>query len=312
LFVLVILITCLAFFNVYASNYPEETVRIVVVFTAGGSTDALVRIVASELEERLGKRFVVDNRPGAAGEIGWTYTANAEPDGYTLCGLNVPNLLTPYITRDTCQYVLEDFTPLVNIITDPEVLAVPSSSPYKTLEEYVDYAKEHPGDITCGDPGLWGDGYIGMKAIEREAGITLTAIHFEGSADVRGALLGGHIDCAFGNLSEQLPLVEAGQVRILAIMEEKRFPMVPNVPTFKEKGYDIVAFGSSRGMGAPAGIPEEVKNILIDNLTEIVNSTEFIQRMEELGMNVDFIAGDEYRQYLKSIEENIITSFEAE
>lgn len=309
LVILVILITCSLYFNIYASNYPEKNVEITVTFSAGGSTDTMMRVIAVELEKRLGKRFLIVNKPGAGGEIGWTAVYAAKADGYTISNMNTPSILTKYITRPTCKFVLEDFTPIANIVTDPGVLTVSSNSPFKTLEEYINYAKENPGALTISHEGIWGDDYIALKAIEREAGVKLTEVQFDGDAPARVALLGGHIASRCGNASEAAPMVEAGKVRVLAIMSEERLPSMPDVPTFIEEGYNIVS-SSSRGIGAPKGIPEEARNVLIDTLREIVNDPEFIQKMEELKMNLNFIAGEEYYKFLKSMEKDIIISFE--
>jgi len=309
LVILVILITCSVYFNIHASNYPEKNVEITVTFSAGGSTDTMMRVIAVELEKRLDKRFLIVNKPGAGGEIGWTTIYAAKADGYTICNMNTPSILTKYITRPTCKFVLEDFTPIANIVTDPGVLTVSINSPFKTLEEYINYAKENPGALTCSHEGIWGDDHIALKAIEREAGVKLTEVQFDGDAPARVALLGGHIASRCGNASEAAPMVEAGKVRVLAVMSEERLPSMPDVPTFIEEGYNIVS-SSSRGIGAPKGIPEEARNILIDTLREIVNDPEFLQKMKELKMNLNFIAGEEYYKFLKSMEENILISFE--
>jgi len=306
---LVILITCSVYFNIYASTYPEKNVEIIVTFSAGGSTDTMMRVIAVELEKRLGKRFIIVNKPGAGGEIGWTAVYTAKADGYTICNMNTPSILTKYITRPTCKFVLEDFTPIANIVTDPGVLTVSSNSSFKTLEEYISYAKENPGALTCSHEGIWGDDYIALKAIEREADVKLTEVQFDGDAPARVALLGGHIASRCGNASEAAPMVEAGKVRVLAVMSEERLPSIPDVPTFKEEGYNIVS-SSSRGIGAPKGISEEARNVLIDTLGEIVNDPEFIQKMKELKMNLNFITGEDYYKFLKSMEKNIIISFE--
>lgn len=309
LVILVILITCSVYFNIYASNYPEKNVEIIVTFSAGGSTDVMMRVMAAELEKRLGKRFLIVNIPGAGGEIGWTTVYTAKADGYTICNLNTPSILTKYITRPTCKFVLEDFTPIANIVTDPGVLTVSINSPFKTLEEYINYAKANPDVLTCAHEGIWGDDYIALKAIEIEAGIKLTEVQFDGDAPARVALLGGHIASRCGNASEAAPMVEAGKVRVLAVMSEERLPSMPDVPTFKEEGYNIIS-SSSRGIGAPKDIPEEARNILVNTVREIVNSPEFIQKMKELQMNLNFIGGEEYYKFLKSMEKNIILSFE--
>jgi len=300
---LVILITCSFSFNIYSNNYPEKNVEIIVVFSAGGGTDVMVRVIASELEERLGGRFLVINKPGAGGEIGWTAASLAKADGYTLCALNSPNLPLTYIMRpDDCKYRLEDFILLANIVTDPGVLVVSSGSTFKTLKEYINYAKENPGAITC-SRGSWGDDYLAFLTTQKEADIKLTGVQFSGSPMIRASILGGHIASAFLNASEVSSYVENGTMRVLAVASDERFPVFPDVPTFKEEGYNVIS-GSSRGIGAPKGIPEEVRNVLIDTLTEIANSPKFIQKMKEFGLSIDLVTGEEYYKYLKTLEVN--------
>ena len=301
LVILVILVTCSVSFNIYASNYPEKNVEIIVVFSAGGGTDVMVRLIASELEERLGGRFLVINKPGAGGEIGWTAASLAKADGYTLCALNSPNLPLTYILRpDSTKYRLEDFTLLVNMVTDPGVLVVSSDSPFKTLKEYINYAKENPGAITC-SRGSWGDDYLCFLATEKEADIKLTGVQFENAGIIRAAILGGHISSACLNASEVSSYVENGTMRVLAVASDERSPGLPDVPTFKEEGYNVIS-GSARGIAAPKGIPEEVRNILIDTLTEIANSPKFIQKMKNFNLYIDLVTGEEYYKYLKTLE----------
>lgn len=306
---LVIIIACFVNFNSFAGNYPEKNVEVIVGFDAGGSTDIMMRMICSGLEQKLGKRFLVVNIPGAGGEIGWTTLFSAKADGYTLSNVNLPGFLTTYSTNPDCKYVLEDFTLLASFVTDPGVLAVSSNSPFKTLEEYIDYAKENPSILTCSRESTWGNTHIALNTIEREAGIKLTGVQFDGNAGSRAALLGGHISSLVGKVSEVYSLVEAGKMRCLAIMSEKRSADMPDVPTFQEKGYNVIN-NSSRGIMAPKGIPEEVRNILINTLTEIVNDPDFIQKMEQQKLYIDFISGEEYYKSAKAMEKDIIQTIE--
>jgi len=294
-----------------ASSYPEKPVTIIIGYSAGGSTDVMARIVASEIENILGQKFLVINKPGAGSEIGYTFTAQTKPDGYTIGNCNIPGFVTTYIQRPECKFRLKDFSPIANIITDPGILVVRSDSEFKTFEDYVNYAKENPGIVTASFEGLGTDGFIALRETEIKAGIELNSVQFAGDAPARAALLGGHISSCFLNVSEAYPMIKAGTARALAVMTEKRITALPDVPTYKELGYDIVG-GSSRGFVGPKGFPEEYRTILIDALKEIVEKPEFINRMDELKMPINFVSGDEYYKLIKDTEEAIRNLWETE
>jgi len=301
LVILVILITCSVFLNIYASDYPERNVEVIVGFGAGGSTDTMVRVLALELEKRLGRRFIIINKPGAGGDIAWTTVANTEPDGYTLVCINNPSMLINPVLRPDSEYSIKDFDIIANVVTDPNVLVVRSDSPFKTLEDYVKYAKENPGLLNVVYT-KWGDDHYAMTEFENAADIKglLTNVQLQGSdALERAALLGGHVDSVCGNLSEHSEHVKSGDFRILAIATEERSPVFPDAPTFRESGYDVVSSGD-RGIAAPKGIPVEIRKILTDTVRDIVeNDSEYIYKMEEeINMPLNLIAGEEYYEIL--------------
>jgi len=294
-----------------ASSYPEKSVQIIIGYAAGGSTDVMARIIAPMLEDILGQRFLVINKPGAGSEIGYTFTAQSKPDGYLIGNCNIPGFVTTYIQRPEAKFRLEDFSPIANIVNDPGILVVRSDSEFKTLEDYVNYAKENAGVVTASFEGLGTDGFIALREVEIKAEIELNRVMFTGDATARAALLGGHISSCFINVSEAVPMIKDGKARALAVMTKERTAALPDTPTFKELGYDIVS-GSSRGFIGPKGFPEEYRTILIDALTEIVESEEFINKMEELTMPLEFVSGDDYFKLIKASEEAIRNLWEKE
>lgn len=289
---------------VNAESYPEKNVKMIVTWSAGGSTDVMARVIAEELQEVLGVKFLVENREGAGGEIGWVHLANTKPDGYTIGNMNMPYFVTKYIQREECQFRLDDFTSIANIVRDPGALAVRADSDFKNLEEFMNYAKENPYVLTVTYEGVGSSDWMVMKSLEGDAGISLTLVNFEGDAPARAALLGGHVTACSGNISEFYPFIEAGKMRVLGIMSKERLPAFPDIPTFRENGFDILS-STSRGFIAPKGFPEEYRKVLIEALEEIMKKPEFIKKMDDIKMALDFVSGDEYGEDMKRTEDFI-------
>ncbi len=287
------------------AEYPEKPVKMIVAFGAGGSTDTMARIFAQYLGEELGQRFVVENRPGAGGEIGWISLANAAPDGYTIGLINAPAIEVYPITRpETIGYSLDDFRPLINVVTDPGVLAVAADSPYQTLDDLVAAAKENPGEITVSHEGVGGDDHLAALTFADEAGIELNFVSFSGNAEATAALLGGHIDAFEGNMSEVAAQVNDGAVRALAVWSDDRMPQIPDVPTGIEQGYDVIS-AASRGIAVPAGTPDEIYQTLLDASQEVVQNPEFLKELGNLNMPVTPIVGEDFEAFLDNSYESL-------
>ncbi|GGJ85634.1 Bug family tripartite tricarboxylate transporter substrate binding protein [Pseudomonas matsuisoli] len=240
-----------------ASDYPARDIDFVVGYSAGGSTDVLARMVAPYLQQQLGDASIaVLNRPGGAGEVSYTEIARARPDGYTIGMVNMPGVINPIIER-TPAYSLDNFTYLGNLVFDPTAVFVKSSSEFKTLKDWVEYAKANPGKLTVSNPGLGGAQHTSFERFLMKADIKLNNIPFNGGARSRAALLGGHVSASVMGFSEAADLVASGDVRVLGIMSDKRIEGSADAPTFQEQGYDIIG-GSYRGLVAPAGLESDV------------------------------------------------------
>lgn len=281
--------------------YPERPVEMIVAYSAGGGTDIAARTLVPYLEEHLGADITVVNRPGAGGEVGFTELASANPDGYTIGFINTPNVITIPIQRDT-RYGMEDFTPVASVIDDPAGFNVHPDSQFKTLEDLIEYAKAHPGDISYGTTGVGSDDHLAALALQRQAGIQMTHVPFPGSSDVRKALMGQHIDLGIFNMGEAATDAAAGRIRTLAQGAEERWEKAPDVPTLKEQGYDLV-IGSNRGIAVPAGVPDEIVNELSQAIAEAMQEEEFRAAADKQALPLYYQNPQDYQKTLNNMQE---------
>lgn len=283
------------------ADYPERPINMIVAYSAGGGTDIAARTLAPFIEKHLGGEasIVVLNRPGAGGEIGFTELAQAAPDGYTIGFINTPNILTIPIQRKA-RYSLESFAPIANIINDPGAFSVLPSSDIKTFDDLIAYAKEHPGQLTYGTTGIGSDDHLSALEFERITGVTLKHVPFPGNADVRTATLGGHIMMASMNISETVADIQEGALHALGQMGTERWDGAPDVPTFKEQGYDVI-MGSMRGIAAPAGVPAEIIAKLEAALEATVADPEFQAKAKEQHLALSFMGAADYQAELQSL-----------
>lgn len=286
------------------ADYPERPITMIVAFSPGGGTDVAARSLAPFIEKYLDGSITVVNKPGAGGEVGFTAIAQAEPDGYTIGFLNTPNLITIPIERDT-RYELENIAPIASVVDDPGGFHVRSESEFETLDELIAYAKENPNAVTFGTTGIGSDDHLAALALQRAAGIELTHVPFPGASAVRAALLGGHISLGVFNMSEAVSFIEEGRVRPLGQMAEERWPVTPDVPTFREQGYDIVQ-GSIRGIGAPAGVPDEVLQKVASAIEQAINDPEFQQIAADQSLPLRFMGPQAYSDTLNALREGYL------
>lgn len=281
-----------------AQQYPERPISMVVAYAPGGGTDVAARTLAPYIEKYLGNgaSITILNKPGAGGEVGFTELANATPDGYTIGFINTPNALTIPFERET-RYSLESFQPIGNVVDDPGVFAVLPDSPIQTLDDLVAAAKEKPGEMTFSSTGIGSDDQLAMMKFERLSGADLRHVPFEGSAPARTALLGGHIDVGVINAGEAMPYVEEGQLRLLGQMGEERWEGAPDVPTFKEQGYDVVS-GSQRGIAAPQGMAQDQIDALAAAIEQAIQDPEFRQKAEDQALPLRYLGPAEYQELL--------------
>lgn len=281
-------------------EYPSKPVEIIVAYKAGGGTDVGARILASVAEKNFGQPLVIINREGSDGELGYTELAQAKADGYTIGFINLPTFVSLTLERDT-KYAIDDVVPILNHVYDAGVIVVQSSSEWNTIEEFVDYAKANPGDLTISNNGTGASNHIGAAHFEYEAGIEVTHVPFGGSTDMLAALRGGHVKATVAKISEVAGLVNSGELRILASFTEERLENFPEVPTLKEKGYDIL-FGSARALVAPKGTPQEVIDYLHDKFKEAIESPEHLEKAADADLPIMYMSPEELGEYIKNEE----------
>jgi len=259
--------------------YPERPITMIVAYTAGGATDVTARVLAPYIEARLGRgaRIVVLNRGGAGGEIGFAALAQAAPDGYTIGFINTPNYVTIPIERKA-SYSPSEIEPLANIVDDPGVMTVRADSGIKTPADLVAKAKEPGVSVTVGSTGVGSDDHLATLMLQRAAGVRFVHVPFPGSPENRRAMLGGHILVTGENLGEALRGEAGGdKTTILGVMSERRWDMAPNLPTFRERGYDVIS-ASLRGIAVPKGVPAEIREKLTKAILEAAADPEFMAK----------------------------------
>src|SRR3546814_218769 len=254
-----------------AQAWPDRPIELVVGFAPGGGTDITARTLAKFMEEELGQTVTVLNKPGASGAIGLSYVGRAKPDGYTVAMTNMPGLVSLPIERKP-GFTLDSFTYLANLVRDPSAFSVAMDSPYKSMKDLVEKARVNPEQISYGSTGVGTDDHLALVLFEDATGAELNHVPYNGAGPLRNAVLGGHTDVGGMNLGEAMPY-SGKNLRILGQASEKRSPLAPDVPTFKEQGIDLV-FASERGLVGPAGMPAEVTERLRGALHKIANRQE--------------------------------------
>jgi tripartite-type tricarboxylate transporter receptor subunit TctC len=267
--------------------WPERPVTIIVPFGPGGGADIAARSIGRWLEARLGQPFVIVNRGGAGGEIGFAATARATPDGYTIGVITMPNLVTIPIER-RAQYAVEQLAPVANLVDDVGGVFVRADSPFRSLADLVAAAKARPEAVSFGTTGVGTYAHFGMLALERQAGISLTPVAYGGTAAMRAALLQGGLQVAGVSMTDATAEMQAGQVRALGQMAARRWSGTPDVPTLREQGFDVV-LSSMRGFAAPAGTSPEILRRLSDAIGAAAEDAEFRRLAERQAMPLRFL-----------------------
>ena len=249
------------------ADYPNKPVRVVVAFTAGGTTDILARAVSQKLTDRYRQNFLIDNKPGGGGNIGTELAARAAPDGYTLIVNSVgPMAVNPSLFKKLNINPLTDLVPVVQIADVPNVLVVHPSQPVKTLDEFIAYAKANPGKLNYGSTGVGTSSHLSGFMLSKRVGAETTHVPYKG-ADALNDLLAGRLQFMFATIPSVIQHIQAGKLRAIAVTSVKRSRSMPEVPTVAEKGFPGFEAGSWFGFFAPKGTPEPV----IASLNKAVN-----------------------------------------
>lgn len=280
--------------------WPERPLQLIVPFAAGGGTDISARTMAQFLERELGQPVVVQNRPGAGGEIGLSAIADARPDGYTIGIINTPGIVTIPIERSP-RWSLASFTFIAGVVEDPTTFAVHPESPMRSIADLVAAARAKPGEVTIGTQGVGSAGHISALLLEQAAGIRFEAVSYAGSAPAAVALMRRDIQVTTASLGESLTFAQQQPWRVLGLMSSGRSEFARDVPTFKEAGYDIRG-GSLRGIGAPRGLSEDVVRRLSAAIGAVLRHPEFREASARTFQPLRFLDSAEYVEYLREAD----------
>jgi len=279
-----------------AQEYPTKLINILITFSPGGSADPSMRLLASKTEKFLGQPFIITNNGGGGGSVAMAIIGKEKPDGYHLAGCSSTALIRIPQFREV-PYKHEDFVPIMHFGAPPSGLVVKADSPWKTLKEFVEYAKKNPGKVTYSSMGIGSPMHLAMEYIAKQEGIQWTHVPYPGSGPAFHSLLGGHVTAQSGS-SESYSHVKAGTVRLLGIHHEKRFNSFPDVPTFRELGYDFIN-ESVFMFAAPKGTTPSIVKKLDDAFRKGMEDPEFIQTMEKMEIVVTYRNSEDLKKYLE-------------
>ena len=269
----------------HGQSYPSKPIRIIVPFGPGGAADSLPRLIAPKLTEAWGQPVVIENRTGAAGNIGMEAGARAAPDGYTLTSAPVGNLaINPQIYSKMPYDVFKDFTPISLIGSVHNVLVVHPSIPGSTLNDFIKYAKANPGKASYGSGGVGSQAHMGGELLKAVAGIDIVHVAYKGVGDSMKDLLGGQLALVCAQLPSAAPLVKSGKLKALGVASAKRSPILPEVPTVNEAlgttGFEAVSWYALVG---PAGMPADVTAKIAAEVAKAVRSPDIVEKMTGMG-----------------------------
>ena len=299
-FVLALLLVVLVSTRVAADDYPSRPVTLIVPFPPGGVADNTARPLANALGKTLKAQVGVLNKQGAGGEVGMQHAATQKPDGYTLLVALSSISIIPEAAKVAGRqpgYTVDQFEPLALISADPTILVVRAESPWKTAKDFIEDAKQRPGQISYSSSGIHGTLHMAMELLSHAAGLKLKHVPHSGGGPAMTAVLGGHVDALASGPSVVLPQIKAGKLRALAGWGDKRVAALPDVPTFRELGYPDAEFYIWAGVFAPKGLPEPVLLKLRDAMKTVVADPEFKAAMDKQETPITFKQGDEFRRF---------------
>ncbi|MGP1615134.1 MAG: tripartite tricarboxylate transporter substrate binding protein [Pollutimonas bauzanensis] len=283
------------------AQYPQHPITMIVPFPPGGVADTVARPVADALSKELGQTVVIENKAGAGGAIGIGAAAHAKPDGYAiLLSLSSISILpeADKILGRKAAFQLDQFKPVARITADPTVLVLRADAPWKTAQEFIEYAKKHPNEITYGSSGIYGTMHVPMEMLAQAADVKLAHIPYTGAGPAVAALLGGHVQALATGPASAIQQIKAGKLRALAHWGDKPLAALPDVPSLDSLGYDA-KFIQWSGVFVPAGTPREIAAKLDQSMAKIAADPAFRQTMLNLGSPLEYMSAADFDTYWK-------------
>lgn len=265
-----------------ADAYPTHTVRWIVPYPPGGTTDILARIMAQRLTEHMGHQFLIDNRPGAGNNIGTEMVVKAQPDGYTVLLVNPANAINATLYQNLSFNFLRDLAPVAGLIRVPNVMEIYPGLPAKTVSEFIAYIKKNPGKVIMASSGSGTSVHLSGELFKSMTGVEMTHVPYKGAGPALVDLMGGQVHVLFDNLPSSIEYIKSGKLRALAVTTLKRAAALPDVPTVNDTvpGYEASAWF---GVGAPKGTPAEIIAKLNHEINDALADPKMKARLAELG-----------------------------
>jgi tripartite-type tricarboxylate transporter receptor subunit TctC len=282
------------------SNYPNKPIRLIVGFSPGGAADTVGRALAEGLSTRLGQPVVVENKPGANGNIAADFVARAPGDGYVLYFPSIGHAVNMSLYKNLSYDSIKDFTAIGSVFSAPNILVVPMNSPYKTVGELIAAGRANPGKLTFASSGSGTSVHLSAVLFEKMAKIDMVHIPYKGTGSAMPDVISGQVDMSFPNLPSGWPQVKAGNLRGLGVTTAKRSAAAPNVPTIAESGLPGYDMATWYGLVAPANLPDNIRNRLNKELQSILADPKFKDKLIAQGADPMPGTPDQFAQFIKS------------
>lgn len=267
-----------------AQTWPDQTIKVVVPFPPGGSTDIIGRMVAEYLQQQLGKPVIVDNLPGATGTIGVSAVARAKPDGYTFLMGSVGTIVTNHFAYEKLPFTIDAIAPVINLAETPNVLMVRPSLGVNTPAELVAYMKANPGKLQHGSSGIASSSHVSCEVFKIRAGVSAVHIPYKGGTPMLADLVGGTIDFSIDQISSALKLIQAGRIKALAVTSRTRSTQLPDVPTLSETILPDFVMSPWFSVGAPEGTPKPIIGRVNAALNQMLTDKAVLAKLDGYGI----------------------------
>jgi len=288
-------------FHAGAMPYPTKPIHFVVPYPAGGPLDAVARLLGQRVSERLKQPVIVENKPGAGGNIGADFVAKSPADGYTiLMGAVATHAINPTLYASIPYDAEKDFRPVTQLASTPNVLVVNPSLPVHDVREFIAYAKANPGKLNFGSGSTGSAGHLAGELFKSMAGVEMTHVPYKGAAPAMNDLVSGQINLMFDNLASSLAQVKAGRIRALAVTTASRSPLAPELPTIAESGLPGFDISTWFGLFVPAGTPVEVVEVLHDEFNRALSDPGIREKMLALGAEPAGSTPAQFAAYIRS------------
>jgi len=272
------IVVTFGFISTASAEYPDKPVRYIIPFGPGGESDITARFQEPFFKEKFGQNLVIEYKPGGGGAVGWAQLNTMKGDGYVIMGTNLPHIIIKPLQKDV-GFTTDDITNVYMFHYTPDAICVIDASPFKTVQDLIDFAKKNPGKVIFSGSGKGTANHLAQVNFDGMAGIKTTYVAFKGTGASVTALLGKQVTAEWGYTT--VPAKYDG-IRMLAVAMEKRHPVFPDVPTFRELGFDLVS-GAYRGIAVPKSTPEDIRKKLAGMIDEINHDPAFIKKMEDNG-----------------------------